>query len=93
MLADQQQKASRAVSEAQFKAVDVSTDVEKTHGTVCDDTAKALKRAEQERQRASLMVRMQSEDLAVKLEHAAEKYDAMDAKARSDLDQQMRPGG
>ncbi|MGK2882780.1 MAG: type VII secretion target [Mycobacterium sp.] len=93
VLADQQSQAARAVWEAQFMPVDVNKRVEKTHGTVCDDTAKALKRAEDERSRASRMVRAQSDDLAVKLEHAAEKYDAMDAKATSDLDQQMQPGG
>lgn len=93
VLADQQKLASRAVWEAQFKPVEVNTRVETTHGTVCDDTAKALKRAEEERQRASFMVRSQSEDLAVKLEHAADMYDAIDAQEKGNIDRQMQPGG
>ena len=39
------------------------------------------------------MVQAQSEDLAVKLEHAAETYDAIDAQEKRVIDQQMRPGG
>ena len=93
VLADQQSQAARAVFDARLKAVDVNTRVEKTHGTVCDDTAKALKRAEDERKRATNMVQAQSEDLAVKLEHAAEKYDARDAQEKRNVDQQMQPGG
>lgn len=93
VLADQQRQASRAVWDVQFKTGEVKSRVESTHGTVCDDTAKALKRAEEERQRACFMVRSQSEDLAVKLEHAAEKYDGMDAQEKRNIDQQMQPGG
>ncbi|MCF6388450.1 ESX-1 secretion-associated protein [Mycobacterium sp. MBM] len=93
VLADQQSQAARAVFDARLTAVDVNTRVEKTHGTVCDDTAKALKRAEEERIRASRMVQAQSEDLAVKLEHAAEMYDAIDAQEKRAIDQQMQPGG
>ncbi|MEX7472579.1 type VII secretion target [Mycobacterium adipatum] len=93
VLADQQSQAARAVFDARLKAVDVNTRVEKTHGTVCDDTAKALKRAEEERIRATRMVQAQSEDLAVKLEHAAETYDTIDAQEKRAIDQQMRPGG
>lgn len=93
VLADQQNQAARAVWDARLKAVDVHTGVEKTHGTVCDDTAKALKRAEEERVRASRMVQSQSEDLAVKLEHAAERYDAIDAQEKGNMDRQMQPGG
>ncbi|MGW0159533.1 type VII secretion target [Mycobacterium sp. NPDC003323] len=93
VLADQQTQAARAVFDARLTAGDVHVNVEKTHGTVCDDTAKALKRAEEERQRASRMVQSQSEDLAVKLEHAAEKYDAIDAQEKQNLDRQMQPGG
>lgn len=93
VLADQQSQAARTVFDARLKAVDVNTRVEKTHGTVCDDTAKALKRAEEERIRASRLVQAQSEDLAVKLEHAAEKYDAIDAQSKRNIDRQMQPGG
>jgi hypothetical protein len=93
VLADQQQQAARAVFDARLKAGDVNTRVETTHGTVCDDTAKALKRAEEERDRASRMVQSQSEDLAVKLDHAAEKYDAIDAQEKRSIDGQMQPGG
>jgi hypothetical protein len=93
VLADQQRHASRAMWEAQFKPVDVSAKVEKTHGTVCDDTFKALKRAEDLRIRASSMTRSQSDDLAVKLEHAAEKYDEIDRQEKENLDGQMPPGG
>lgn len=93
VLADQQNQASRAIWDARLKAVDVHTGVEKTHGTVCDDTAKALKRAEEVRKQATNMVRAQSDDLAVKLEHAAERYDAIDAQEKSNIDGQMQPGG
>jgi hypothetical protein len=93
VLKDQQEKAARAVWEARFKPVDVSKHVEKTHGTVCDDTYKALKRAEEERERASHMTQSQSEDLAVKLEHAAEKYDEIDRQEKEKLDGQMPAGG
>lgn len=93
VLADQQSQAARAVFDARLKVVDVTAQVEKTHGTVCDDTAKALRRAEEERVRASRMVQAQSEDLAVKLEHAAEKYDAIDAQEKRNIDRQMQPGG
>lgn len=93
VLADLQKQASRAVWDARLKAVEIHTGVEKTHGTVCDDTAKALKRAEEERKRATNMVRAQSDDLAVKLEHAAEMYDAIDAQEKRAIDQQMQPGG
>jgi Excreted virulence factor EspC, type VII ESX diderm len=92
-LADQQKQASRAVWDARLKAVDVNARVEKTHGTVCDDTAKALKQAEEERKRATNMVRAQSDDLAVKLDHAAETYDAVDAQEKSNIDGQIQPGG
>lgn len=93
VLADQQSQASRAVWDAQFKPVDVNKRVEKTHGTVCDDTYKALKRAEEERARASRMVQAQSDDLAVKLERAADMYDAIDAQEKGKIDRQMQPGG
>lgn len=93
VLADQQNQAAAAVWDAQLKGGDVAGRVEKTHGTVCDDTAKALKRAEEERERAAQQVRSQSEDLAVKLEHAAAAYDAIDAQEKGNLDQQMQPGG
>lgn len=93
VLADQQRQASRAMWEAQFKPVGVSAKVEKTHGTVCDDTFKALKRAEEERDRASFMTQSQSEDLAVKLEHAADKYDEIDRQEKDNLDDAMPPGG
>lgn len=93
VLADQQRQAARAVWDARFQAGDANPRVETTHGTVCDDTAKALKRAEEERKRATNMVQAQSEDLAVKLEHAAEKYDGMDAQEKRNIDQQMQPGG
>lgn len=93
LLADQQQQAARAMFDAQFKPVDVSARVETTHGTVCDDTYKALKRAEDERQRATFMTRSQSEDLAVKLKHAAERYDEIDRSEKATIDGQMRPGG
>ena len=93
VLADLQEQAARGVWSAQLKAEDVNERVAKTHGTVCDDTSKALKRAEAERMRASRMVQEQSEDLAVKLRHASRQYDAIDAQEKRNVDQRLRPGG
>lgn len=93
VLAAKQREAARAIWDARFTPVDVGARVESTHGSVCDDTSKALKRAEEERERASRLVQSQSEDLAVKLEHAAAAYDAIDAQEKGNLDQQMQPGG
>ncbi|MGV0738479.1 ESX-1 secretion-associated protein [Mycobacterium syngnathidarum] len=93
LLAHQQQRVSSAIWDARFKPANVSEYVNKTHGTVCDDTYKALKRAEDERSRATFMTQSQSEDLAVKLEHAGYTYDEIDRQAKDALDGQMQPGG
>lgn len=93
LLAHQQQRVADAVWDARFKPANVSENVKKTHGTVCDDTYKAFKRAEDERLRATFMTQSQSEDLSVKLEHAAGKYEEADRRAKDAIDAQMQPGG
>jgi hypothetical protein len=67
--------------------------VSKTHGSICSVTTTAVKTAEQERDTAADRVRAQSEDLAVKLDHAADKYDEIDRQEKANLDGQMQPGG
>ncbi|WP_197508282.1 type VII secretion target [Mycobacterium sp. E802] len=93
LLAYQQQQVADAVWDARFKPAQVGEYVKKTHGTVCDDTSKALQRAVDERGRATFLTQSQSEDLAVKLEHAAATYEEIDRQAKDTIDGQMRPGG
>jgi excreted virulence factor EspC (type VII ESX diderm) len=71
----------------------VGENVATTHGSICSVTATAVKTAEDERFEAGRLTRAQSDDLAVKLEHAADKYDEIDRAEKANLDNQMRPGG
>ncbi|MGX9788078.1 ESX-1 secretion-associated protein [Mycobacterium sp. MMS18-G62] len=92
-LSELQKKAARGVNDALLAVSGVGDNVAKTHGSICSVTATAVKTAETERNTAATRVRDQSSDLAVKLEHAADKYDEIDQTEKANLDNQMKPGG
>ena len=92
-LAVLQNKVARGVNGAALSVSGVGDNVEKTHGSICSVTSTADKTAETERNTAANRVRDQSSDLAVKLEHAADKYEEIDRQEKSNLDGQMQPGG
>ncbi|MGV0838090.1 type VII secretion target [Mycolicibacterium thermoresistibile] len=91
-LASVQEDVVRGVFTAKSEVVDLGTKVETSHGSLCAGTAAAVKEAEMQRERASRLTQAQSEDLAVKLVSAADKYDEIDAQEKAALDSQMQPG-
>jgi hypothetical protein len=92
-LAALQTDVAHAVNTAKMSVSGVGDNVSKTHGSICSVTATAVKTAERERETAANRVRDQSSDLAVKLDHAASKYDEIDRQEKANLDGQMQPGG
>lgn len=92
-LATLQEDVADGVNAAKLAVNGVGDNVSKTHGSICSVTATAVKTAEQERDTAADRVRAQSEDLAVKLDHAADKYDEIDRQEKANLDGQIQPGG
>ncbi|ORW01735.1 ESX-1 secretion-associated protein [Mycobacterium kyorinense] len=92
-LAKLQNDAAREIGDATLAVDRVDEKVSVTHGSICAVTAKALKDAEDKRLAAATAVQEASRDLAAKLEHAATKYDEIDAAEKDRLHSQMRPGG
>jgi hypothetical protein len=92
-LAALQNEARDGIGNATMAVNDVGENVATTHGSICSVTATAVKAAEEERSGAAARVQAQCADLAVKLEHAADKYDEIDQAEKANLDGQMQPGG
>lgn len=88
-----QTDAADQINDATNQVNGVTGRVKTTHGWICSATSTALKSAEKDRQSAGNTSQEGSKDLAVKLDHAARKYDEADARGKSLLDRQMRPGG
>lgn len=88
-----QSNAADKIMEATDMVAGVSERVTPTHGFICAATSAALKSTDQERRRAGVACEQASKDLAVKLEHAARKYDETDVAGGSVVDAQMHPGG
>ena len=92
-LAALQNSARDGIGNATMAVNNVGESVATTHGSICAVTATAVKTAEEERFAAAARVQAQCADLAVKLEHAADKYDEIDHQEKDKLDSQMQPGG
>lgn len=92
-LAKIQTDAADEIKKATDMTRGVSVQVSSTHGSICSATSTAFESAQDERQMAGVSCQAASEDLAVKLDHAAAKYEAADATGKSGLDGQMHPGG
>ena len=92
-LAALQNDVSEGIGDAMIAVNKVGENVATTHGSICSVTAVAVMNAEDERFEAGRLTRAQSDDLAVKLEHAADRYDEIDRAEKANLDDQMRPGG
>jgi uncharacterized protein YukE len=91
-LAKIQTDAADEIGNATDMVNGVSERVSTTHGWICSATSTALKSAQDERQRAGNSCQSGSKDLAVKLDHAAAKYDETDAAGQAQLNAQMHPG-
>jgi hypothetical protein len=92
-LAALQNEVRDGIGDATMAVNKVGENVATTHGSICSVTATAVKSSEDERFEAAVRVQAQSADLAVKLEHAADKYDEIDRQEKANLDRQMQPGG
>jgi Excreted virulence factor EspC, type VII ESX diderm len=92
-LAALQNEARDGIGNATIAVNKAGENAATTHGSICSVTATAVKTAEDERFKAARLVQAQSADLAVKLEHAADKYDEIDREEKANLDEQMQPGG
>jgi hypothetical protein len=92
-LAALQNEARDGIGNATIAVNKVGENGATTHGSICSVTATAVKTAEEERFQAALRLQAQSADLAVKLKHAADKYDEIDRQEKANLDGQMQPGG
>lgn len=91
-LAQIQTDAADKIKDATEMVNGVSTQVSTTHGSICSATSTALTSAQNERMNAGTECQAASKDLAVKLNHAATKYDETDAAGQAQLNAQMHPG-
>jgi hypothetical protein len=92
-LAKLQEDVVRGIGDATMAVNKVGENVATTHGSICSVTAAAVTTAEDSRFLAAGRVQAQSQDLSVKLQHAADKYDEIDRTEKANLDGQMHPGG
>jgi|SRR5689334_12842391 len=90
-LASQQDDASRGINAAVLSAQHVGDKMASTHGLICAVTNDAVKAAETERRTAGNRTAGVCTELAGKLRHAADKYDATDLEEKGKLDHQMPP--
>jgi hypothetical protein len=93
VLAKIQNDAADGIWNAWTTVSNVGEKVATSHGSICSSTASAVKNAEIEREEANRLTQAQSKDLAVKLDHAADMYDEIDAQEKANVDKQMLPGG
>lgn len=91
-LANQQRDVAAGVEAAEHATDGATEQVLLTHGIVCSLTAAALGAAEWSRSTAAQAVQSVSNDLAGKLDSAADRYTRTDQQERGKLSEQMRPG-
>jgi hypothetical protein len=91
-LGDLHDTAAGEIGDAVGSVQLVGENMSKTHGLICAVTNAAVKAAEAARIDAGTKTRQVSEELADKLRHAADAYDATDAAEERKLQDQMQPG-